>query len=124
MIVVAGPRIDPASLPVSAGLEVRGYVHELYRHLAACDLAVVQGGLTTAMELDGAPAAVPLRSRCAATSSRTSTSATASTATARAIGSTSATHPRRDWPTPSPAWSGPSPPTARSTAGEQSAPQA
>jgi UDP:flavonoid glycosyltransferase YjiC (YdhE family) len=30
---------------------VRPYVHELYRHLAACDLAVVQGGLTTAMEL-------------------------------------------------------------------------
>jgi UDP:flavonoid glycosyltransferase YjiC (YdhE family) len=27
------------------------YVHGLYRHLAACDLAVVQGGLTTTMEL-------------------------------------------------------------------------
>jgi UDP-N-acetylglucosamine:LPS N-acetylglucosamine transferase len=27
------------------------YVHNLYRHLAACDLAVVQGGLTTSMEL-------------------------------------------------------------------------
>jgi hypothetical protein len=51
MIVVAGPRIDPASLPRHDGLEVRPYVHELYRHLAACDLAVVQGGLTTAMEL-------------------------------------------------------------------------
>jgi pimeloyl-ACP methyl ester carboxylesterase/predicted glycosyltransferase len=51
MIVVAGPRIDPASLPQHDGLEVRAYVHELYRHLAACDLAVVQGGLTTAMEL-------------------------------------------------------------------------
>jgi pimeloyl-ACP methyl ester carboxylesterase/predicted glycosyltransferase len=51
MIVVAGPRIDPASLPHVPGLEVRPYVHNLYRHLAACDLAVVQGGLTTAMEL-------------------------------------------------------------------------
>jgi pimeloyl-ACP methyl ester carboxylesterase len=51
MIVVAGPRIDPATLPAHDGLEVRGYVHDLYRHLAACDLAVVQGGLTTAMEL-------------------------------------------------------------------------
>jgi pimeloyl-ACP methyl ester carboxylesterase/predicted glycosyltransferase len=51
MIVVAGPRIDPASLPSHAGLEVVPYVHNLYRHLAACDLAVVQGGLTTAMEL-------------------------------------------------------------------------
>jgi pimeloyl-ACP methyl ester carboxylesterase/predicted glycosyltransferase len=51
MIVVTGPRIDPATLPKVEGLEVRAYVHNLYRHLAACDLAVVQGGLTTAMEL-------------------------------------------------------------------------
>jgi len=51
MIVVAGPRIDPAALPQHDGLEVRAYVHELYRHLAVCDLAIVQGGLTTAMEL-------------------------------------------------------------------------
>ena len=51
MIVVAGPRIDPASLPTHDGLEIRAYVHDLYKHLAACDLAVVQGGLTTAMEL-------------------------------------------------------------------------
>ncbi len=51
MIVVAGPRIDPESLPQHDGLEVRAYVHDLYRHLAACDLAVVQGGLTTSMEL-------------------------------------------------------------------------
>ena len=51
MVVVAGPRIDPAGLPSHEGLEVCAYVHELYRHLAACDLAVVQGGLTTSMEL-------------------------------------------------------------------------
>ncbi len=51
MIVVAGPRIDPASLPAHDGLEVRAYVHDLYRVLAASDLAVVQGGLTTSMEL-------------------------------------------------------------------------
>jgi len=50
MIVVAGPRIDPASLPQIRDLEIVPYVHNLYRHLAACDLAVVQGGLTTAME--------------------------------------------------------------------------
>src|SRR5690606_38220141 len=54
MIVVAGPRIDPRSLPCADGLEVRPYVHNLYRHLAACDLAIVQGGLTTAMELTAA----------------------------------------------------------------------
>jgi pimeloyl-ACP methyl ester carboxylesterase/predicted glycosyltransferase len=51
MIVVAGPRIDPQSLPAHNGLQVVPYVHNLYRHLAACDLAVVQGGLTTSMEL-------------------------------------------------------------------------
>jgi predicted glycosyltransferase len=51
MVAVAGPRIDPQTLPRADGLEVRGYVHELYRHLAACDVALVQGGLTTTMEL-------------------------------------------------------------------------
>jgi pimeloyl-ACP methyl ester carboxylesterase/predicted glycosyltransferase len=51
MVVVCGPRIEPETLPQAEGLEVRRYVHNLYRHLAACDLAVVQGGLTTAMEL-------------------------------------------------------------------------
>ena len=56
MVVVTGPRIDPESLAADGlaavdGLDVRAYVHDLYRHLAACDLAVVQGGLTTTMEL-------------------------------------------------------------------------
>jgi len=51
MIAVAGPRIDPAALDAPAGVEVRAYVPDLFRHLAACDLAVVQGGLTTTMEL-------------------------------------------------------------------------
>jgi len=51
MVVVTGPRIDPGTLPRHEGLELRAYVPELYRHLAACDLAVVQGGLTTCMEL-------------------------------------------------------------------------
>ena len=56
MIVVAGPRIDPDSLvsggsPAGEDLELRPYVRDLHRHLAACDVAVVQGGLTTTMEL-------------------------------------------------------------------------
>ena len=54
MVAVAGPRIDPESLPSAPGLEVRGYVDRLYRHLAVCDVAVVQGGLTTTMELTAA----------------------------------------------------------------------
>jgi pimeloyl-ACP methyl ester carboxylesterase/predicted glycosyltransferase len=51
MIVVAGPRIDPASLPGAAGVELRGFVPDLYAQMAACDLAIVQGGLSTCMEL-------------------------------------------------------------------------
>jgi pimeloyl-ACP methyl ester carboxylesterase/predicted glycosyltransferase len=52
MVAVTGPRIDPASLDAGQdGLEVRGFVPNLYRHLAGCDVAIVQGGLTTAMEL-------------------------------------------------------------------------
>ena len=54
MIAVAGPRIDPAVLEAPAGVEVRAFVPDLYKHLAACDLAVVQGGLTTTMELTAA----------------------------------------------------------------------
>jgi pimeloyl-ACP methyl ester carboxylesterase/predicted glycosyltransferase len=50
-LVVAGPRIDPKSLPRRRGASVRGHVPDLYQHLAASDLAVVQGGLTTTMEL-------------------------------------------------------------------------
>ncbi|MGE0853260.1 MAG: alpha/beta fold hydrolase [Hyphomicrobiaceae bacterium] len=54
MILVAGPRIDPRSLAAPAGVDVRAFVPDLDRHLAACDLALVQGGLTTCMELTAA----------------------------------------------------------------------
>ena len=43
-----------AQFPQHAGLELHGYVHRLYAHLCVCDLAVVQGGLTTTMELTAA----------------------------------------------------------------------
>jgi predicted glycosyltransferase len=52
--VVTGPRIDPSSLPRRAGTRVRGFVPDLFRTLAACDVAIVQGGLTTCMELAAA----------------------------------------------------------------------
>jgi pimeloyl-ACP methyl ester carboxylesterase/predicted glycosyltransferase len=54
MIVVAGPRLDPAGFDVPDGVEMRAFVPDLDRHLAACDLAIVQGGLTTCMELAAA----------------------------------------------------------------------
>jgi pimeloyl-ACP methyl ester carboxylesterase/predicted glycosyltransferase len=53
-IVVAGPRIAPEALRHPDGVEVVGYVHDLQRHLAVCDLAVVHGGLATTMELTAA----------------------------------------------------------------------
>jgi predicted glycosyltransferase len=64
LVVVAGPRIDPAGLPRRRGVSVRGHVPDLHEHLAAADVAVVQGGLTTTMELTatGRPFVyVPLR---------------------------------------------------------------
>jgi predicted glycosyltransferase len=51
LILVAGPRLPPESLPQVDGLEIRPYVHNLFEHLACCDLALVQGGLSTCMEL-------------------------------------------------------------------------
>ena len=63
-LVVTGPRIDPAALPPVPGTMIVGYLPDLYRELAACDIAVVQGGLTTCMELAAAGTPfvyVPLR---------------------------------------------------------------
>jgi hypothetical protein len=51
MVLVAGPRL---SVPVGGlpdGVEVRGFVPRLYEHFAACDLAIVQGGGTSTIEL-------------------------------------------------------------------------
>ena len=64
MIVVTGPRIDPSTLPQIEGIEYRDYVDRLYRHLAVADVAIVQGGLTTTMELTASKVPfiyVPLR---------------------------------------------------------------
>lgn len=63
-LVVCGPRIDPATLPRPRGARVVGFVPRLAEHLAACDVAVVQGGLATCMELTAAGTPfvyVPLR---------------------------------------------------------------
>jgi UDP-N-acetylglucosamine:LPS N-acetylglucosamine transferase len=51
MVLVCGPRIDPATLQAPAGVEVRGYVPRLYEHFAACDVAIIQAGGTTRLEL-------------------------------------------------------------------------
>jgi predicted glycosyltransferase len=53
MILVCGPRLPKETLdvPKDQDLEVRQYVPDLHEHFAACDLAVVQGGGTTTLEL-------------------------------------------------------------------------
>ena len=51
LILVTGPRLDASAFPSAPGLEVKPYVHNLFEHLACCDLALVQGGLSTCMEL-------------------------------------------------------------------------
>jgi predicted glycosyltransferase/pimeloyl-ACP methyl ester carboxylesterase len=54
MVMVTGPRLDPGLLPDVEGMEKRGYVDSLFEHLACADVAVVQGGLSTTMELTAA----------------------------------------------------------------------
>jgi UDP-N-acetylglucosamine:LPS N-acetylglucosamine transferase len=51
MVLVCGPRLPAESLEVPQGVEVRGYVPALYEHFAASDLAIVQGGGSTTLEL-------------------------------------------------------------------------
>jgi UDP:flavonoid glycosyltransferase YjiC (YdhE family) len=51
MHVVTGPRLDPESFPAPRGVRVHGFLPDLDLHHAACDVAVVQGGLSTTMEL-------------------------------------------------------------------------
>jgi pimeloyl-ACP methyl ester carboxylesterase/UDP:flavonoid glycosyltransferase YjiC (YdhE family) len=51
MILVTGPRLPAGEIPAGPRLEVRPFVPHLFRHHAAAHLAIVQGGLTTTMEL-------------------------------------------------------------------------
>ena len=51
MLLVTGPRLDPGEIPAGPRIDVRPFVPHLFRHHAAAHLAIVQGGLTTTMEL-------------------------------------------------------------------------
>ncbi len=67
MIAVAGPRVDLETLSRVDGVEVHGFVPDLNRRLAACDVALTQGGLSTTMELTAARTPFvyfPLRDHC------------------------------------------------------------
>jgi pimeloyl-ACP methyl ester carboxylesterase len=49
--VLCGPRIDPESFSRCENLEFKPFVPDPIKLFAACDLAIIQGGLSTCMEL-------------------------------------------------------------------------
>lgn len=51
MILVAGPRISAGDLAAPEGIILKEFLPNLYEYFAACDLAIVQGGSTTTLEL-------------------------------------------------------------------------
>jgi predicted glycosyltransferase len=51
IVVVTGPRIDPASLPAARGVEYRRFVPDLYAHPGRLRPGRRAGGLSTCMEL-------------------------------------------------------------------------
>ena len=51
LVLVGGPRLTEMEPAWGPRVEVRDYVPDLFAHHAAADLAIVQGGLTTTMEL-------------------------------------------------------------------------
>jgi predicted glycosyltransferase len=51
MVLVCGPLLAQNSIQASDGIIVKGYVPELFKHLAAADLCIVTGGGTVTLEL-------------------------------------------------------------------------
>ena len=51
MVIIAGPRLSTDELPKTPGIEVKGFVPNLYEYFAAGDIAIVQGGGTSTLEL-------------------------------------------------------------------------
>jgi UDP-N-acetylglucosamine:LPS N-acetylglucosamine transferase len=51
MVMVLGPAVPIESVKPSKGVKIVGYLPELYKHLAAADLAIITGGGTITLEL-------------------------------------------------------------------------
>jgi UDP:flavonoid glycosyltransferase YjiC (YdhE family) len=51
MVLVTGPRLAPNNLSTLPGVEIRGFIPDLYQYFAACDFAIVQGGFSSTLEL-------------------------------------------------------------------------
>jgi UDP-N-acetylglucosamine:LPS N-acetylglucosamine transferase len=51
MVFVTGPRLSAETLNIHPEIEVKGFVPDLFQHYAASDLAIVQGGFSSTLEL-------------------------------------------------------------------------
>lgn len=51
MVLVGGPRLSSDEINAPEGVEKKEYIDELYKHYACCDLAIVQGGGSSTIEL-------------------------------------------------------------------------
>jgi UDP:flavonoid glycosyltransferase YjiC (YdhE family) len=51
MILVCGPRLSTEEIKAAQGVDILGYVPNLYRHMGAADLCIVSGGGTITLEL-------------------------------------------------------------------------
>jgi len=51
MVFVTGPRLSSETMKIHPEVEVKGFVPDLYQHYAASDLAIVQGGFSSTLEL-------------------------------------------------------------------------
>jgi len=51
VILVSGPRLSTELIKAPEGIDVLGYVPNLYRHMGAADLCIVSGGGTITLEL-------------------------------------------------------------------------
>jgi len=50
-VFVTGPRLSGKTINLPEDIELKGFVPKLYEHFSACDLAIVQGGATSTLEL-------------------------------------------------------------------------
>jgi UDP-N-acetylglucosamine:LPS N-acetylglucosamine transferase len=51
MVFVSGPRLSPSSISAHPEITIHGYMPDLFEHYAACDMAIVQAGLSSTCEL-------------------------------------------------------------------------
>jgi predicted glycosyltransferase len=51
MVMVGGPSLATQEMTLPPDVEIRQYVPALYEHFAVCDMAIVQAGGTTTLEL-------------------------------------------------------------------------